>query len=107
MNIITTTNTFDNNETEVKGKVIRKAQIARQLLHRGQQIIDIKGDKGDPDGKRSVFVFKDSDEFQRVFSELLEENKKYREKSETDNLKKQIEELNKKLSELSEAKEKE
>ena len=73
MNIITTKNSFENKEPEIKGKVIRKAQIARQLLHKGQEIIDVKADRSDPDGKRSVFVFKDTDEFQKVFSELLEE----------------------------------
>lgn len=101
MNIITTKNSFENKEPEIKGKVIRKAQIARQLLHKGQEIIDVKADRSDPDGKRSVFVFKDTDEFQKVFAELIDENKKNREQSETDNLRKQIEELNKKIAELS------
>lgn len=33
------------------------AKMARRLLKDGFTIIDIKPDKDDPDGKRSVFVF--------------------------------------------------
>ena len=37
------------------------SQIARQLLREGYQIVDIKPDKLDSDGKRSVFIFKHKD----------------------------------------------
>lgn len=38
--------------------VIFTASKARELLHKGFKLIDIKPDKKDEDGKRSVFVFK-------------------------------------------------
>lgn len=99
MQIRTLNNNKENND-EVKGKVIRKAQIARQLLQRGQKIIDIKGDRADPDGKRSVFVFEDSDEFQEAFSAVLEENRNKHTDPETADLKKRLEEMQKKLDAL-------
>lgn len=34
------------------------AKRARQLLHEGYEIIDIKPDKLDPTGKRTLFIFK-------------------------------------------------
>jgi hypothetical protein len=34
------------------------AKLARQLLKEGYTLSDIKPDKCDPDGKRSVFIFK-------------------------------------------------
>lgn len=37
------------------------ANKARELLKAGYTIVDIKPDKSDPDGKRSVFVFKYED----------------------------------------------
>ena len=106
MNIITTTRET-NKESELNGKVIRKAQLARQLLRKGGQIIDVKADHSDPDGKRSVFVFLNNDAFQKMFTDVLNENKQNRNMSETDDLKKQIKELNKKLEALTESKEKE
>lgn len=41
--------------------VIFTANTARRLLKDGFTITDIKPDKTDPDGKRSVFVFKNED----------------------------------------------
>ena len=38
--------------------IIFTASKARDLLKNGFTLIDIKPDKTDPDGKRSVFVFK-------------------------------------------------
>ena len=86
-------------ENDVKGKVIRKAQIARQLVRKGGKIIDLKGDKFDPDGKRSVFIFEDSDDFQKIFSEVIDENR--RERNGDDQLRKDFEELKKRFDELS------
>ncbi len=88
------------NAANVKGKVIRKAQIARQLVQRGQRIIDIKADRNDPDGKRSVYVFEDNDEFQNVFSSIIEENKRNRENSDIATLKRQAEEMRKQIDAL-------
>lgn len=104
MNIVTTTNETrwkNVNESE-KGKVIRKASLARQILAAGGEdvrIIDLKVDRDDPDHKRTVFVFSDNDKFQRVFASVLEENRKAREKD--GNAAQQIAELNKKIEELS------
>ena len=44
-----------------KSIVIFKANKARELLHYGFKVVDIKPDKSDPDGKRSVFVFEYED----------------------------------------------
>lgn len=38
--------------------VIFTAKKARALLKRGYTLVDIKPDKTDADGKRSVFIFK-------------------------------------------------
>lgn len=43
---------------ERKAVTIFTAKTARQLLKDGFTIIDIKPDRTDVDGKRSVFVFK-------------------------------------------------
>ena len=48
------------------------AKMARQLLKDGFCICDIKPDKLDSDGKRSIFVFKNED----GLSEKLEQYKK-------------------------------
>ena len=37
------------------------ASKARELLKNGFTVIDIKPDKTDPDGKRSVFIFKNAE----------------------------------------------
>ena len=100
MNIITQKNTFEKEHTDVvpKGKVIRKAQIARQLLQHGARMIDLKPDRDDPDHKRSVYIFEQNDDFEKIFSAIIDENKKNRQSSmqrEIEDLKKQIEELQK------------
>ena len=41
--------------------VICSAKLARKLLKAGYSIVDIKPDKGDLEGKRSVFVFRNDD----------------------------------------------
>ena len=41
--------------------IIFTAKKARTLLKMGYTLVDIKPDKTDPDGKRSVFVFKNED----------------------------------------------
>ena len=38
--------------------IIFSAKRARELLKKGYSIVDIKPDKEDPDGKRTVYVFK-------------------------------------------------
>ena len=46
---------------EKKAIIIFTASKARELLKEGFVLIDIKPDKTDPDGKRSVFVFKNEE----------------------------------------------
>lgn len=47
------------------------ADMARQLLRVGYTIVDIKPDKLDSTGKRSVFVFKNEDGLQEAISKLV------------------------------------
>ena len=49
------------------------ANVARKLLKDGYVIADIKPDKTDMDGKRSVFVFKNE-------NNIMEKIKEYKEK---------------------------
>ncbi len=46
---------------EKKAITIFAANKARELLKEGYTIIDIKPDKNDPEGKRSVFVFRNEE----------------------------------------------
>ena len=41
--------------------IVFTAKIARELLHDGYTLVDIKPDKMDVDHKRSVFVFKNDE----------------------------------------------
>lgn len=100
MNIVTVKKPYEKETNEVKGKVIRKAQIARQLLHRGAKMIDLKPDRDDPDRKRSVYIFEQSDEFENIFSSILDENRRNRQTTEENAMKKEIEDLRKQLEEL-------
>lgn len=100
MNIVTVKNPYEKETDEVKGKVIRKAQIARQLLHRGARMIDLKPDRDDPDHKRSVYIFEQNDDFEKIFSSILDENRKVRQTQEESAMKKEIEDLKKQLEEL-------
>ena len=43
---------------EKKNIIVFTAKKARELLKKGYTITDIKPDKKDPEGKRSVYVFK-------------------------------------------------
>jgi len=49
--------------------VIFTAKAARKLLKEGFTIVDVKPDKNDIDGKRSVFVFKYDE---RLMEKLME-----------------------------------
>ena len=107
--MIRTLNQKDTNTQEVKGKVIRKASLTRQLLAAGGdkvRIIDVKVDREDPTRQRTVHVFRDDDDFQAVLEKVLEENKKNREQRknvENDALRKEIEEMKRKFEELKKA----
>ena len=104
MQIRTRKNPFGN-ITEEKGKVIRKPEIARKILGVARdsgvdvRIIDIKPSKTDK--YATCFVFRDDDNFQKIFESVLEENKKVREESETKGS--ELDELRKELAELKKA----
>ena len=46
--------------------VIFTAKLARNLLKNGFTIVDIKPDRTDEDGKRSVFIFKKEKDIEEV-----------------------------------------
>lgn len=101
MNIVTR-NQF-NKDKELKGKVIINQPLARQIMayidkkpSNVLRVIDFKPDKNDH--SRSVVVFEDNEEFQKVFSSVIEDRRKKRENQHRDN--KEIEE-NEKIKELS------
>lgn len=58
----------NNNETK-DSRLVFKAQIARQLLKKGNTVIDIKADKAN--NARTVFVFRNDEKFQEDFNEIL------------------------------------
>ena len=96
----------ESRKEELKGKVIRKALVARQILQKGGdhvRIIDVKPDKDDPDHKRSVFIFNDDEKFQEVLAAVINDNKKERDNKirENDQLRRDFEELKKRFEELS------
>lgn len=53
--------------------IIFSANVARRLLKDGYTITDIKPDKTDVDGKRTVFVFRNE-------NNIMEKIKEYKEK---------------------------
>ena len=57
---------MDKKET----KIVFEPQIARKLLKDGCQIIDIKPNKDDK--KRTVFVFKNDDNFKEHIASILQ-----------------------------------
>lgn len=102
----------EENKNVVTGKVVRNMSIARKLLSHVDwkpsneiRVIDIKKNKEDPTGNSTVIIFENNEAFQKLFSEVIEENRRDRGSRETDELKRQIEELTKKVAELSNTKE--
>lgn len=65
---------MNNNVNE--NVMVFTSQIARQLLRKGFTIVDIKPDRLDNDGKRSVFVFKNEEGLIDVIKTLSTLNKK-------------------------------
>ena len=91
-----------NETNNIPAKVIRKVSLARQILNAGGdkvRVIDLKPDRDNRE--RTVVIFRDDPDFQEVFSKVLEDNRRNRENPETADLKKQIEEMKKKLEALS------
>lgn len=89
---------------EIKGKVIRKPEIAQAILQKGWpevSIMSLKRDRMDPEGKGSCFVFRDDEKFQEVFAEVLAERRKSRE-GDLDEKQKEIDDLKRQMAELRE-----
>jgi len=63
-------------------------------------MIDLKPDRDDPDHKRSVYIFQQDDDFERIFSELIEENRKNRRTNEESAMQQEIEELKRQIEVL-------
>ena len=58
-----------NNMMEKETIVIFAAKLARYLLKDGFTIVDIKPDRTDADGKRSVFIFKNENHIEDKIKE--------------------------------------
>ena len=54
-------------------KLVFDARVARSLCKKNFPIIDIKPLRGEPD--KTVFVFANTEEFQKAFSEIMDEMK--------------------------------
>ena len=55
---------------EKENVMVFTGELARQLLRRGYTIVDIKPDRLDTDGKRSVFIFKNENNLKDTIREL-------------------------------------
>ena len=91
-----------------KAKVVRTMSVARRILHLKEElgievsVIDLKPDRTDPSGKRSVVIFRDDENFQKVFSKVLDEIKDERSSAqdqEIKSLREELAELRKKMEE--------
>ena len=56
---------------EKENLMVFTSQMARQLLRQGYNIVDIKPDKLDADGKRSMFVFRNENGLQEATATLV------------------------------------
>ena len=92
------------NETGLKGKVIRNMTISKRLFDHIDQnptntlrVIGVKPDRENP--QRSILVWEKNEKFEEEFSKVLEEYRKGREGStEVEDLKNRIAELEKRLA---------
>ena len=62
------TKTYEAMTAEEKGKCVFAAPIARELIHRGYTVIDIKPNRDNHD--KTVFVFRTNDSFYSDFEEI-------------------------------------
>jgi replicative DNA helicase len=58
------------NKNEKKYKIIVKPSVARKLIHAGNQVVDIKSNKSNPEA--SVFVFLNDDKFKESLKIILQ-----------------------------------
>ena len=66
------------NNSEKESRLVFKAEIARQLLHMNNKVIDIKPDKSNR--SRTVFVFQNDEKFQNDFNQILNDLQDERQK---------------------------
>ena len=59
-------------------KLVFDARVARALCKKNFPIIDIKPLRGEPD--KTVFVYANTEEFQKAFNEIMSETKAKKEK---------------------------
>lgn len=65
-------------------KLVFDARVARTLCKKGFHIVDIKPLRGEPD--KTVFVFENTEDFKKAFSEIMEEMKAKKEKDAEEKL---------------------
>lgn len=56
-------------------KIIYDPRIARELLRHGYVIVDIKPDKYDEDGKRTLFVFRNENDLGKAVFDISQKYK--------------------------------
>ena len=65
-------------------KLVFDARVARTLCKKGFHMVDIKPLRGEPD--KTVFVFENTEDFKKAFSEIMEEMKAKKEKDTEEKL---------------------
>lgn len=89
------------NRSEINGKIVRNAAVAREILKRGKKnvwLFDLKPAKEDP--QRSVYLFEDTPEFQSIFADVMKDRSEARSMRKNSKLYEEIEELKKQIAEL-------
>lgn len=86
-------------EKDIPGKIIRRANIANELLDKGNKIIHLKADKMDPDRKRSVFVFFQDEKLEKDLDEIMARRRQEREESFEERVQREVEARLKAMSE--------
>lgn len=61
---------MDKNNNKKEAVVVFAAWKARELIRRGYHVIDIKPDRDDPTGARTLFLFDKTDEIMHQLSEI-------------------------------------
>lgn len=62
-------------EKEKKDVIVFNADIAKKLLRKRYCIVDLKKDKQDPDGKKTIFVFRNDDGLEEEIKKLVNERR--------------------------------
>lgn len=99
MSTLTINTISRNEEKDIPGKIIRRANIANELLDRGNRIIHLKADKMDPDRKRSVYVFYADEKLENDLDEIMQRRRQEREESFEERVQREVEARLKAMSE--------